>query len=61
MYLLLGLSLLHHLPAHFNPGREDGAGEVGHVDALQVTHLLCGYEMRRRGGQRGEDADLQNW
>lgn len=38
--LLLGLSLLHHLPAHFDPRGEDGAAEVGHADALQVTHLL---------------------
>lgn len=39
-YLLLGLRLLHHLPAHFDPRGEDGAGEVGDIDALQVTHLL---------------------
>ena len=39
-YLLLGLRLLHHLPAHFDPGGEDGTGEVGDIDALQVTHLL---------------------
>ena len=42
-YLLLGLSLLHHLPAHFDPRGEDGTGEVGHIDALQVTHLLGGW------------------
>lgn len=42
-YLLLGLSLLHHLPAHFDPRGEDGTGEVGHIDALQVTHLLCSW------------------
>lgn len=39
-YLLLGLSLLHHLPAHFDSGGEDGAGEVSHIDALQVAHFL---------------------
>lgn len=39
-YLLLSLRLLHHLSAHFDPRGEDGAGEVGHADALQVTHLL---------------------
>lgn len=39
-YLLLGLRLLHHLSAHFDPRGEDGAGEVGHADALQVTYLL---------------------
>lgn len=39
-YLLLGLRLLHHLSAHFDPRGEDGAGEVGHTDALQVAHLL---------------------
>lgn len=39
-YLLLGLSLLHHLPANFDPGGEDGASEVSHIDALQVAHFL---------------------
>lgn len=43
-YLLLGLGLLHHLPAHFDAGREDGTGEVRHIYALQVAHFLgsCG-------------------
>lgn len=39
-YLLFGLCLLHHLPAHFDPRGEDGPSEVRHIDALQVTHLL---------------------
>lgn len=39
-YLLFGLCLLHHLSAHFDPRGENGAREVRHIDALQVTHLL---------------------
>lgn len=40
MYLLFGLGLLHHLSAHFDARCEDGSGEVYHVDALEVAHLL---------------------
>lgn len=39
-YLLFGLCLLHHLSAHFDSRGEDCTGEVCHIDALQVAHLL---------------------
>lgn len=54
-YLLLGLRLLHHLPAHLDAGGEDGAGEVRHIYALQVAHFLgsCGDT---GGGFKGSDS-----
>lgn len=51
--LLLGLSLLHNLPAHFDAGGEDGTGEVGHIDALQVAHLLSSCVNRENPRIRG--------
>ena len=38
--LLLGLRLLHVVPAHLDAGRQDGSREVRHVHAHQVAHLL---------------------
>lgn len=39
-HLFLGLSLLDVLSAHFDPGGQDGPGELQHVDAQQVAQLL---------------------
>lgn len=39
-HLFLGLSLLNVLSSHFDPGGQDGPGELQHVDAQQVAQFL---------------------
>lgn len=39
-YLLLGLGLLHVVPAHLDAGREQRPGEVSHAQAQQAAQLL---------------------
>lgn len=45
-YLLFGLGLLHILSTHFNPGSEDGPGELQHVDAEQMAQFLSSGVIR---------------
>lgn len=45
-YLLFGLGLLHILSTHFDPGSEDGPGELQHVDAEQMAQLLSSCVIR---------------
>lgn len=45
-YLLFGLGLLHILSTHFNPGSEDGPGELQHVDAEQMAQFLSSCVIR---------------
>lgn len=47
-YLLFGLRLLHHLSAHFDSRGEHGSGEVCHIDALQVAHLLSRWRDKKK-------------
>lgn len=39
-YLLFGLGLLDDLTAHFDTRGQDSSGEVSHIDAREMTHLL---------------------
>lgn len=39
-HLFFGLSLLNVLSSHFDPGGQDGPGELQHVDAQQVAQFL---------------------
>lgn len=48
--LLLRLRLLHVVAAHLDAGAQDGAGEVSHVHAHQVAHLLSRWRKEKEEG-----------
>lgn len=48
-YLFFRLGLLHILSPHFDPRREDGTGELQHVDAQQMAQFLSSCVIRHRG------------
>ena len=47
--LFLALGLGHVVSAHLDPGLEEGLGEVSHLDAKEVGHLLS-HGVVRQGG-----------
>jgi hypothetical protein len=58
MYLLFGLCFLYHLSAHFDARCEDGSGEVYHVDALEMAHLLSRWRGMKQRPRKKVDAIL---